>query len=234
MNVLKLLALLAVGALLFKGGEMMMQSRSLQLETFEVEGNTEGRVSSSQIIRATGVHPGQQLVGISTGEVARRLEKLPWVRQARVERILPSTLRIAVEERTPSLVIQTSQGPYLVDGSGLVLQQGSEKLVSLEDVPVDQLAPGARISTPEFVHAARILGSLPQQIRSTVASVRAPTIDQIQIETAGGTVIYYGAAEQIDEKNFAAQTLLDRNSAGSASAGIIDVRVPSRPATRPR
>ncbi len=233
MKVLRMVALLIVGALLYQGGQALLRSRSLQLAKFEVVGNSEARVSTDQLIRATGVDVGDQLVGISTHKVAGRLQKLPWVEKARVERILPSTLRISVQERKPSLVAQTDQGPYLVDEHGLVLQQGSGKLVELLDLPLNELVPGSRITTPEFTHAARILRSLPPGIRTSVSSVRAPSIDQIQIETEAGPVIYYGAAEDIPEKNYAAETLL-RRTAGAVNSGVIDVRVPSRPTTRAR
>lgn len=234
MKLLRILVLLAVGALLFKGGQSALRSQSLRLEKFEVEGNTEARMSSDTVVKATGVELGDHLLRISTEDVAARLEKLPWVASARVERILPSTLRIAVDERQAWLVVQTGQGPFLVDADGLVLQQGSDKLVTVTGMPLGALAPGSRIATPEFSHSARILQSLPGPIRSTVSSVSAESIDRIQLLTAGGPVIYYGAAEQMEEKNFAAQTLLDRAKGPREGVGIIDVRVPSRPVTRAR
>jgi cell division protein FtsQ len=233
-KVLRLLVLLVVGALLYQGGQAAYRSQSLKLERFEVEGNTESRVSTEQIVRATGERAGEHLLGVSTNRVALRLQKLPWIAEARVERILPSTLKISVQERKASMVVLTGGGPYLVDAGGLVLQQGSENLVQLTGIPLDQVSPGVRISTPEFVHAARILRSLPSEIRVKVTAVRAPSIDQIQIETGNGPLIFYGAAERIPEKNFAAQTLFTGAGGGGASVGVIDVRVPSRPATRPR
>ncbi len=234
MKLLRVVVLLAVGALLFKGGQGVLRSQSLRLENFEVEGNTEARMSSETVVAATRVQVGDHLLRISTEEVSGRLEKLPWVASAKVERILPSTLRITVDEREASLVVETGQGPFLVDAEGLVLQPGSDKLVTLTGMPLGALAPGRRIGTAEFSHSARILGSLPAGIRETVSSISAESIDQIQIRTSGGPVIYYGAAEQMEEKNYAAQTLLERTRGVSAGVGVIDVRVPSRPVTRAR
>lgn len=234
MKALKLLALLVLGALLFLGGRATMESDTLRLERFEVVGNTEERVATESVIEAAGVEPGDQLVGISTAEISRRLEELPWVARARVERILPSTLRIAIDEREAWVVVEGPQGSFLVDEQGLVLQQGSQRLVVLTDLPLSHIAPGMRITAEEFSHVSRILRSLPPEIGNRVVSVRARSIDQIQIETGEGPLIHYGAAEQIDEKNFAVQTLMSSTSDPAAAAGVIDVRVPSRPATRPR
>jgi cell division protein FtsQ len=234
MKVLRLLVVLVAGALLYRGGQAVYRSQALKLEKFEVVGNTESRVGDEEIVKATGKQVGDHLLGVSTKKVALRLQELPWVAEAKAERILPSTLKITVRERKAAMVVQSGQGPFLVDADGLVLQQGSEDLVTLTDLPLAQVSPGSRIATPEFVHAARILRSLPEEIRGKVNAVRAPSIDQIQIETGGGPMIYYGAAEQIAEKNFAAETLFSGPAAGAAGAGVIDVRVPSRPATRPR
>ncbi|HEX2149702.1 MAG TPA: FtsQ-type POTRA domain-containing protein [Actinomycetota bacterium] len=234
MKLAKVLVLLLAGALLYQGAQAVMRSRSLQLDQFEVEGNTESRISTETVVEATDVQIGDHLLAVSTEQVAARLEKLPWVADAKVERILPSTLRISIDEREPSFVLQTGQGSFLADARGLVLQEGSGELVNVLELPIRPLGPGTLITTPEFTHAARILRSLPPQIRSTVSAIRAPSIDQIQIETAGGPVIFYGAAEQIEEKNFAAQTLFERTKSATERVAVIDVRVPSRPVTRPR
>lgn len=234
MKLLKVLALLLVGAALYQGVQAVARSRSLQLDKFEVEGNTEARISTETVIEATGAEVGDQLLGISTQKVSGELEKLPWVAEATVERILPSTLRISIDEHEPSFVIQTGQGPFLADGRGLVLQEGSEDLINVVEMPLRPIRPGTRISTPEFSHSSRILRSLPAEIRSSVTRIRASSIDQIQFETGTGPLIYYGAAEKVDEKNFAVQTLLERTKGASPAVAVIDVRVPARPVTRPR
>lgn len=232
MKIVKLLAVMLLGALLYQGGRTALRSEALELKEFEVEGNTETRVSTGQLVRATGVSPGERLVGISTEKVASRLEKLPWIQQARVERILPSTLRISVKEREPAMVVETGQGPFLVDGDGLVLQQGSDSLPVLRDLPLQALDPGSTITTSEFTHASEILSSLPPDIAAEVSAVSASSIDQIQIETRAGPLIYYGAAEQIPEKNFALQALIEKIPSASRGSTVVDVRVPSRPSTR--
>lgn len=234
MKGLRLLAALVAGALLYQGGQAVYRSESLKLEKFEVVGNT-ARVPDEQVVKASGKQVGDHLLGVSTKKVALNLQELPWIAEAKVERILPSTLKITVRERKAAMVVESGLGPFLVDANGLVLQQGSEDLVTLTDLPLERVVPGQQINTPEFVHAARILRSLPDEIRVQVSAIRAPSIDQIQIETGGGPMIFYGAAEQIPEKNFAAETLFSGVSAGTTgAAGVIDVRVPSRPATRPR
>ena len=228
MKAARLIVAMALGALLYRGGVAAYESAPFELKVVEVEGNSGRRVTDDQIVSVAGVRKGAKLLRIGTGDVVRRVLQIPWIERARVERLLPSTLRISVVERRPDLVVISSQGPFLVSLDGLVLQQGTESLIGLLDAPLGPLLAGERITSPEFVNAAAVYRSLPAGIRKSVAAISAPTIDQTSIRTTGGPSIFYGAAEQVEEKNFALESLY----AGSRPDATIDVRVPSRPAVR--
>lgn len=228
MRAFRLILIMALGVLLYRGAVAAYESTPFELRVFEVEGNSGRRITDDQIVAAAGVPRGAKLLRVSTGKVVRRVSEIPWVASVRVERLLPSKLRITVVERRPELVVETGQGPYLVDPEGLVLQQGSEDLVQVSDMPLGELRAGERLTSREFLNAAAIYKALPRQIRESVSGISAPTVDQTIIRTAGGPSIFYGAAEQIDDKNFALESLFQGTKPGS----IIDVRVPSRPAVR--
>ena len=228
MKAFRLILIMALGVLLYRGAVAVYESAPFELKVVEVEGNSGLRISDDQIVAAAGAPTGAKLLQVSTKKVVSRISDIPWVASVRVERLLPSKLRITVVERRPELVVETRQGPYLVDPEGLVLQQGSEDLVQVSDMPLGEIRAGERLTSREFRNAAAIYRSLPPQIRESVAVISAPTIDQTIIRTTGGPSIFYGAAEQIDDKNFALESLYKGTSSGS----IIDVRVPSRPAVR--
>lgn len=229
MKLARALTLVALGALLYQGGAAALRSDAFLVRSFEVSGNTHSRVSDEELVDSSGVEVGQHLLGISVEAVAGRLRAVPWVASARVERILPSTVRIHVEERRPGVVLMTQAGPYLVDLDGLVLQQAEEDLVRAYDLPVPLPTPGEHLDSAEFTQASAIIRSLPAEIRVRASAIYAPTVDQVQLVLVGGPVIYYGSAERVEEKNHAALALLGPVGEGP---GVIDVRVPSRPTTR--
>lgn len=66
--------------------------------------------------------------------VRARLLELPWVKDARVSRRLPSTLHIAVTERTPAAIWQKNQQLWLIDPSGAVLESVSPQ--AMPDLPM--------------------------------------------------------------------------------------------------
>lgn len=230
MKVLGIVVLLALGGVLVQGLVALGESPALKLEEYEVTGNQ--RVSEEEIIEVAAVEPGRHLLTVSTSQVVERLLGIPWIRKARVERILPSKLRILVVERTARVVVPGPGGSYLVDSQGLVLQQGQEDLVTLVDLPVAQLTPGERIDHPVFDHAWGAYESLPEQVKVMVTSISASTVDQVKFNLNGGPEIFYGAAEQMEQKNRAIEAMLEQLAGRASRAVTVDVRVPSHPVLR--
>lgn len=88
----KLLCLAALAAAVVFGATVFFQ-----VETIAVSGNN--RYTQEEIITASGVQIGDNLFRMNKGEIAQRIrESLPYVGAATVQRRLPSTLVIQVEE----------------------------------------------------------------------------------------------------------------------------------------
>lgn len=82
--------------------------------TIEGQKNT----SMQDIIDILGSDKVTPIFAINLGEVKERLETHIWVKSAIVERQLPSSIYIAVIERTPIAIWQFKQKLYLIDAEG--------------------------------------------------------------------------------------------------------------------
>lgn len=71
--------------------------------------------------KAIGVHRGEPILGFSIDEVRRRLEAIAWVHSATVERELPGTLVVSLQERTPFAVWQHDGHFRLIDRTGNIV-----------------------------------------------------------------------------------------------------------------
>jgi cell division protein FtsQ len=82
-----------------------------------------GRVhtTDSAITAALAAGPDTMMLGFDTDAAKARLEAVPWIRHAQVMRLLPSTLQVVVEERTPHAIWQNQGRTYVVDAEGAVL-----------------------------------------------------------------------------------------------------------------
>jgi cell division protein FtsQ len=109
----------------------------------------EGRANTPEpMLRAAlGVNKGDPIIGFSLEQARMRIEKLTWVAHATVERQLPGTIVVALQERRPFAVWQ-NQGKYvLIDREGQPVTD--EEVARFRDLPLI-VGPGA----PE---AARVL-----------------------------------------------------------------------------
>jgi len=85
--------------------------------TVEGQQNT----TDADITAALGAGPDTMMLSFDTDAAKQRLESVPWIRHAQVMRLLPSTLQVVIEERTPYAVWQNKGKTYVVDDQGVVL-----------------------------------------------------------------------------------------------------------------
>ncbi len=125
----KILGVLAVVAcvaqLVYAAGNFetyIQRTQNFHVAKFEITGQR--RVDRQAIIDASGVKPGASLTSLDPVAVQRAVEALPWVRTARVEAQLPSTLVIHVSEYQPFALLLSDTGKLLlVDRGGFVFKQ---------------------------------------------------------------------------------------------------------------
>jgi len=77
--------------------------------------------TDAAIAAAIGAGPDTMMLGFDTAAAKARLEALPWIRHAQVMRLLPSTLQVVVDERSPYAIWQSKGQTYVVDAEGVVL-----------------------------------------------------------------------------------------------------------------
>ncbi|MGH2751989.1 MAG: cell division protein FtsQ/DivIB [Actinomycetota bacterium] len=191
--------------------------------------------SADEVARVVGLDASDNLLLLSTTDVAARVRTLPWVKSATVERKLPGTVKVTVTERTPVLVLAMGDERYLLDGRARVLAVGA----SDEDLPVlagPQLfspQPGERLTAVPLQSALRAFSSMPRRLRAEVVAVFAPTVERITFQLTDGIQVRYGAAEGTASKNEVLKVLLERLRAEGRPASYVDVRVPQAPAVSP-
>lgn len=187
------------------------------------------------IATAAGLDSSDNLLLVSTGDIARAARTLPWVRRAEVDRMLPGTIRVRVVERRPAMVLSGVTGVWTIDGKGRVLATGRAKsgLPVLAGVQVEAVAPGMFVRTREATAALRVYAHLPRPWRREVVGIFAPTLERITLSLVDDTLVRYGAPEDLRAKNKIVRVLRARLQARGQRAAYIDVRVPTTPAIGP-
>lgn len=91
----------------------------LQLQIIEVEGRA--NTPSGLLLAASELRRGQPIYGIDLHALHARISAIGWVADVTVERRMPSTIHIELQERIPVALIQTSAGHELIDETGAII-----------------------------------------------------------------------------------------------------------------
>lgn len=205
----------------------------LRVRQVAVEGAAQ--TPRDDVVAAASVGEEDNLLLVSTDEIADRVEKLPWVRTADVDRLLPATVRIRITERTPYMILSLGAARWTIDPGGRVLGSGEavDGLPVIAGAKVSKVEPGRRLKTPETTGALAVHRHLPKALRERVVALFAPSVDRITLSLVDGPLVRYGAPELLDEKNEVLANLLARLASEGREVEYIDVRVPSSPAIGP-
>jgi cell division protein FtsQ len=128
----------------------------------------DGREKTSQaaILSALGVQLGGSLLALNPAQAKERLEEISTIRQASIERILPDTIHVTLEERTPVAIWQNKQVLHLIDKDGIVLEGEDAKKYKHLMLFVGE---GAPIRATELMH---MLSSQPELEKQVTAAIR--------------------------------------------------------------
>lgn len=196
----------------------------MRVQNVEIEGRS---ITPEPLLRAAiGVIPGQPTLSYSVAAARERIESLTWVDHATVERRLPGTIVVQLQERRPFAIWQ-NQGKFtLIDRAGQVV--ANQDVAKFQDLPL-VVGPGA----PEA--AARLLDALAAQpaLKARVTAAVRVGERRWNLVLSNGLNVYLpedhapeAVARLMDLQS--SQALLDR------PLQVVDMRLPDRLVLRPR
>ena len=150
----------AVGA----GIDGQFGAAGFRLKTVQVEGAS--TMAGADIIKAAGVYQSQPLLGLNLDELRKRVEKVGWVKEARVVRLLPDTLVVAVVERRQLAVWQHGGRQYVIDEHGRVIPEAdANRFSKLPLVVGEGGAEHAPEILPIIAQRPRLMGQMDALVR---------------------------------------------------------------------
>jgi cell division protein FtsQ len=206
------------------GVDLRLAKAGFRLKKVHVEGASP--MATADIIRAAGVYADEPLAGLDLADVRRRVESVGWVKQARVVRLMPDTLVVAVDERKQLAVWQHDGRTVVIDDHGEVIPEADpSRFASLPLV----VGEGADQAAPSILP---ILAQRPRLMQLADAVVRVDD-RRWDIRLKDGSLIQLPSTgeeqalmelEQLDQRSHIVELGFDR----------IDLRNPESVAVRPR
>jgi cell division protein FtsQ len=200
---------------------LVVMSPFLDVDHVTVTGQR--HVTTAQVRGAARVRHGDHLLLVDTGAVARRIERIPWVRAASVKRDLPGTLRVTITEYTPVAYVRVGDAVMLVAANGHVIARVPRVRAGAVEIRGIRRAPVGDVLAPPGV--AGIVPRLPRALAQRVEAVDVSG-SGIALELRGGGEIRLGDSSDLAAKAASAQAVLD-HLAGTPFS-YIDVSTPDR------
>lgn len=141
-------------------------STELGLTLQEVLVTGRDKTDRKKLLEALGVVRGAPMLAYDVDEAKRRVEDLPWIQYARIERLFPDTLAVHLAERQPIALWQNRGDFQLIDEEGEVIENAQlEQYSSLIHVVGED--------APDYVGGLlELLDTQPELKTKVIAAVR--------------------------------------------------------------
>ena len=227
---------LALGAALalVAGGlyGLARETSMFAVDRIQVEGATP--TLAAQVRQALRSYDGRSLVAVDGSAVSQRVDGLPTIRRAVVDRAFPHTLRIRVTPEVPVAVLRRGPQSWLVSGRGRVI--APVPLRTYRALPRIWLPASAEIDVgtllgdePGALAARSLAAFVGSGFTDRIAFVRALG-GQITLGLRGGLEIHLGAPVDLRLKIAIARGILPALALpAQGGPDYLDLAVPERP-----
>jgi cell division protein FtsQ len=233
------LALLVLGIAVVVAYLASIAAADPRLALGEVNVTGAVRAGSDAVLTAAALPRGTNVWLLDTAAAQRRVEALPWVSSARVERSWPNQVAISVVERAPVARLALALGGYaLLDGAGRVLEIGTSDradaklpLLRVRPAPVD-IAAGA-LESEQAASDALAAAQRLQRLGVRITEVQSEPATGISVTTSARLRVLFGDMTDLERK-VALFNAITQRIAHPDEVAYVDVRSPSAPTVQYR
>jgi len=225
-------AAVAAVALLVWGLTAIANAPMFRVRSIVVTGAT--HLTNEQVLALARVPAETSLLRLPASQIEERIAVEPWVAALELDRDFPSTLRIAITEREPAVMVDAGGTDlWLVASDGVWLGQraGAEEanMIVVRDLDGLKPAAGRKATSVELSNAILVARGISPELRAMARAISAPSVEKTAILTTEDVEIFIGDATRIADKDRIAREILEREK---GKVVYINVRVVDRPTWR--
>jgi cell division protein FtsQ len=178
---------------------VLLSSRMFVIGRVLVHGNT--RLSTAEVEALVQGLRGQQILRADLDIYRQHLMESPWVASAAMRRVLPGTIDVRITERTPMAIARIAERLYLVDASGVIVDEFGPEYREFDLPVVDGLVPAGTTTSVDESRAAltrEFLGALQADaaLRQRVSQIDVSDSHDVVVLLDGDkTIVHLGDAK---------------------------------------
>lgn len=192
----------AVGYAVYRTSVVAAQAHVLLVDNIVVHGNE--RLTDGEVMKVLAGLRGESLMWTDLEAWRERLMGSPWIRDAALRRSLPSTVEIVVTERTPVGIGRIDGELYLIDESGVIIDEYGPHFADFDLPIVDGLPTGTGgvgsvTDEPRAALAAQVIAAVKAKPQ---ISKRLSQVDVSDVHNAAVILTGDSARIQLGEDRF--------------------------------
>ena len=222
------MGVLTLGGLAY-GARLVLKSHWFVIRQIAVHGTS--RLTPEDVQALVSDLRQENILAVDLGHYRRQLTDSPWIGAVTIHRQLPSTVVIDVTERTPLVFAHLGDRLFLVDQTGVIIDEVGPQYHDLDLPVVDGLgavgdAPGSAVDSWRVAVVGRFLSALSAApaLRARVSAIDIADPHDITVQLEGdATVVKLGDAHFVErlERYLALVPALRRTV---ANVEYVDVR----------
>lgn len=121
-----------------------------RINSVEVEGNA--RYTAEEIIEASGIKTGSNLIALSRSRVSAAIcTQLPYVENVSIKKALPDRVVLRVSERVSAASVDSAEGRWLISAQGKLLEKdgGAAQVIKITGLTAVGPYPGGMLRVAE-------------------------------------------------------------------------------------
>jgi cell division protein FtsQ len=183
-KVVSVLAITVYGG--WRGATLLLGAPALQISRITMRGNE--RLSRGEVLALLDGLRGHNILTVNLEEWRARLLASPWVASAELRRLLPGRIDVELQERHPIGIGRLAKSLYLIDATGVVIDEYGPNYAEFDLPIIDGLAAvpsegSGAVDVRRVQLAANVMTAL--QARADIAA----QVSQIDVSDAHDAVV---------------------------------------------
>lgn len=192
------------------------------------------RLTEEEILDLAKISSKESIFSVNSKEIEKKIASSPWIKDAKIVKSFPSSIKIEIEEEQPILTVKNQDGYWLVSDEGIALEQSKKSpdkfpLFTLEKDLIVEL--GYKIKNKKMLSLIKIYNSMEPNVKTRIKSASMSGEDLYFIDEKDIQIVY-GDDSDLEEKNLLILQLLDDINKKKTDVYYIDIRIPSKPAIK--
>ncbi|MBR4503030.1 MAG: FtsQ-type POTRA domain-containing protein [Clostridia bacterium] len=211
---------------------VILNETVFRIHSVRIEGNY--RIPSGDIVTLAGLDTGASYFFINEERIAEGINSNRYLVYRKLEKTFPDRLTLFVTEKTPCCVLKSTNGLYLMDQEGMVLekigQPDAEGWITVTGLTVREIRVGSVVnsSNPEQLKACTLIldEMLVQGVTGLFSEMNCSDPGRLFLTSRDGYIISLGDAKDIRAKILTIRGVLEYMQIYDMPPGSLDASVP--------